>query len=95
MGPLVSIGVPGKSPGELAFYWSERKILLVGDAVIGNPPGSLGLLRESVMDDPPRLRESVQKLLDLDFDVLLLAHGDPVVGGAKQALREFAVGGSR
>jgi hypothetical protein len=25
----------------------------------------------------------------LDFDVLLLAHGEPIVGGAKDALRTF------
>src|ERR671931_2311761 len=47
VGPLVSVGVPGKSPGELTFYWPERKVLLVGDAVIGHPPGSLGLVRKS------------------------------------------------
>jgi glyoxylase-like metal-dependent hydrolase (beta-lactamase superfamily II) len=86
VGPLVSIGVPGKSPGELAFYWPERKILLIGDAVIGNPPGSLGLLRESVMDDPPRLRESVRKLLDLDLDALLVGDGQPVLQDAKARL---------
>jgi glyoxylase-like metal-dependent hydrolase (beta-lactamase superfamily II) len=86
VGPLVSVGVPGKSPGELAFYWPERKILLVGDAVIGNPPGSLGLLRESVMDDPPRLRESVRKLLDLDFNALLVGDGQLVLQGARARL---------
>ncbi|HZC03577.1 MAG TPA: MBL fold metallo-hydrolase [Gammaproteobacteria bacterium] len=86
VGPLVSVGVPGKSPGELAFYWPERKILLVGDAVIGNPPGSLGLLRESVMDDSPRLRESVRKLLDLDFNALLVGDGQPVLQGARARL---------
>ena len=86
VGPLVSVGVPGKSPGELAFYWSERKILLVGDAVIGNPPGSLGLLRESVMDDPPRLWESVRKLPDLDFDALLVGDGQPVLQNARARL---------
>jgi glyoxylase-like metal-dependent hydrolase (beta-lactamase superfamily II) len=86
VGPLVSVGVPGKSPGELAFYWPERKVLIVGDAIIGNPPGSLGLLRESVMDDPPRLRESVRKLLDLDFDALLVGDGQPVLQGAKARL---------
>jgi glyoxylase-like metal-dependent hydrolase (beta-lactamase superfamily II) len=86
VGPLVSVGVPGKSPGEPAFYWSERKILLVGDAIIGNPPGRLGLLRENVMDDPPRLRESVRKLLDLDFDALLVGDGQPLLQDAKARL---------
>ena len=56
IGPLTIVAVPGKSPGEVALHWSERKILIVGDAVIGNPPGRCGLLREKVMDDPARLQ---------------------------------------
>src|SRR6059036_3665980 len=46
-----------------------------------------------LMDEPERtkagLREAYRRLLDLDFNLLLLAHGDPVVGGAKDALRRF------
>jgi glyoxylase-like metal-dependent hydrolase (beta-lactamase superfamily II) len=42
VGPLVVVGVGGKSPGEIALHWPERKILIVGDAVIGNPPGRCG-----------------------------------------------------
>jgi hypothetical protein len=26
----------GKSPGEIALHWPERKILLVGDALVGD-----------------------------------------------------------
>ena len=36
-----------------------------------------------------RLRESLRRLLDLEFDHLLFAHGDPLIGGGKRALREF------
>ena len=68
IGPLKVIGVSGKSPGEVALLWRERKALIVGDAVVGNPPGHLSLLRERVMDDPAQLRRSVQQLLALDFD---------------------------
>ena len=31
-------------------------------------------------------------MIELEFDNLLVAHGEPVVGGAKEALREFAEG---
>ena len=88
-GPLVVVGVPGKSPGEVAFHWPARRVLIVGDAVIGNPPGRCGMLRERVMDDPARLRESVRRLLDLDFDTLLVGDGAPIVGGAKAILEEM------
>ena len=89
IGPLVVIGVPGKSLGEVAFHWPERRLLIVGDAVIGNPPGRCGLLREAVMDDPPRLRESVRNLLELDFDTLLVGDGEPILEGAKVRLKEL------
>jgi glyoxylase-like metal-dependent hydrolase (beta-lactamase superfamily II) len=63
--------------------------LIVGDAVIGNPPGRCGLLREQVMDDPARLRESVRNLLAIDFDTLLVGDGVSILSGAKERLREL------
>jgi glyoxylase-like metal-dependent hydrolase (beta-lactamase superfamily II) len=92
MGLLEVIGVSGKSPGEVAFLWPERRALIAGDAIIGNPPGHLSLLRECVIDDPPRLRRSVQQLLTLDVDTILVGDGVSVIGNAKQTLRELVDG---
>lgn len=88
-GPFIVVGVPGKSPGEIALHDPVRRLLVVGDAVIGNPPGQLSLLRERVMDDPERLRASVRCLLDLDFDALMLGDGVPLREGAHERLREL------
>ncbi len=92
IGPLRVVGVPGKSPGEIALHWPERRILLVGDSLIGNPPGKCSLLREQVLDDPARLRESVRGLLQLDFDTLLVGDGEPILQGAHRAVEELARG---
>jgi len=89
-GPLSVVAMPGKSPGEVTLHWPERRILIVGDAVIGNPPGRCGLLREQVMDDPPRLRESVRNLLAIDFETLLVGDGVSIMSGARERLRELA-----
>jgi len=89
VGPFVVVGVPGKSPGEVALHWPERKILLVGDALVGDPPGRCKLLPEKVLDDLPRLRESVRGLLALDFDILLVGDGVPITQFAKERLREL------
>jgi len=89
VGPFVVVSVPGKSPGEVALHWPERKILLVGDALVGDPPGRCKLLPEKVMDDPARLRESVRGLLALDFDTLLVGDGVPITEFAKERLREL------
>jgi glyoxylase-like metal-dependent hydrolase (beta-lactamase superfamily II) len=89
VGPLHVVAVPGKSPGEIALHWPARRLLVVGDAVIGNPPGALSLLREQVMDDPSALRASVRRLLELDFDTLLVGDGTPILRDAKARLAEL------
>ena len=68
---------------------AARHLLIVGDVVIGSPPGRCGLLPERVMDEPPRLRESVRSLLDLDFDTLLAGDGVSILEGAKDRLRDL------
>jgi glyoxylase-like metal-dependent hydrolase (beta-lactamase superfamily II) len=92
VGPFTVIAVPGKSPGEVAFHWPERRMLIVGDAIIGHPAGACGLLPDKVMDDPAHLRESVEALLALDFDVLLVGDGAPILTGAKDRVRELCAG---
>ncbi len=48
-------------------------------------------------DDPAAVRaglyRSLRGLLDLDFDSLLFAHGEPLIGGGKTAMREFIAAG--
>jgi len=89
VGPFVVVGAPGKSPGEVVLHWPERKILLVGDAAVGDPPGRCKLLPDKVVDDPARLRESVRRLLALDFDILLVGDGVPILQSAKARLKEL------
>jgi glyoxylase-like metal-dependent hydrolase (beta-lactamase superfamily II) len=89
VGPLAIIEVPGKSPGEIALHWPERRLLIVGDAVIGNPPGRCSLLPEKVMDDRARLGASLRRLLDLDFDTLLVGDGASILSGARDRLHDL------
>jgi glyoxylase-like metal-dependent hydrolase (beta-lactamase superfamily II) len=89
VGPFVVVGVPGKSPGEVALHWLERRILIAGDSVIGNPPGHCALLPDKVVDDPARLRESVRGLVALDFDTLLVGDGVPILQNARERLQEL------
>ncbi len=62
---------------------------IVGDIVIGKPPGPLWLLRERVMDDPAQLRASVRRLLELDFEAVLVGDGVSIREGAREHLREL------
>jgi hypothetical protein len=71
--------------------------LSVADGVVrwedGGPIGFVPdlLLGEDAETVKEGLREAYRRLADeLDFELLLMAHGDPVLGGAKDTLRAFA-----
>lgn len=89
IGPLRVVGVPGKSPGEVALFWEERQLLIVGDAVIGNPPGRCSLLPEKLMDDPIQLKQSLAELLALDFEILVVGDGVSILSHGKDRLEEL------
>jgi metallo-beta-lactamase superfamily protein len=92
-GDIQMIHVPGKSPGEVAFHLPRARALIVGDVVVGDPPGELSTYPEKVIDDMEELHRSAAKLLEYDFDALLLCDGEPIVTGGKQKLREFVASG--
>jgi len=81
---LKVVHVPGKSPGEIALFWPERRLLLAGDALIA-PYGKVKTVPEEKMDDPSLLKRSLARLKALDFDALLVGDGDPILSGAKAA----------
>jgi glyoxylase-like metal-dependent hydrolase (beta-lactamase superfamily II) len=88
-GAIAVVPVPGKSPGEIAFHLPRSGALIVGDLVIGVPPGELSTYPDEVIDDKAELRRSAARLLDYDLDALLLCDGQPLPSGGKDKLREF------
>jgi hypothetical protein len=69
--------------------------LLFADGVVHY--GELGFVPdEHLGDDPDTMKRQIRArcaaLLDEDFEHLLFAHGDPLLGDGKAALREFAAG---
>ncbi len=81
-------------PDETALYLPAHAALACADGVV-EWPGSEGLtfVPDSLMDDPEETKRGLvrayRRLLELDFDRLLLAHGDPVTENGKQALQGF------
>jgi hypothetical protein len=60
--------------------------------------GELGFVPDGLLgDDPDQVKEGLKQafagLLTRDFDHLLFAHGEPLIGGGKSALRDFVAGG--
>jgi len=76
---------PGHSPGSISLYWPEKKALFPGDVVfpmgVGRTdfPGGDGML----------LRDSIERLAQLDVEWLLSGHGE-VIKGKKNIQRNFA-----
>jgi glyoxylase-like metal-dependent hydrolase (beta-lactamase superfamily II) len=89
VGPFTIVAMAGKSPGEVVLHWRDRRLLIVGDAVIGNPPGKLTLLREKVMDDPPRLRASLRTLPFENVEIVLTGDGEPILREGGSRLHEL------
>jgi hypothetical protein len=93
-GGVVAYEVDAICPDETALHIPAHRALACADGVV-RWAGQDGLtfVPDELMDDPEQtkagLRDSYRRLLDLDFDLLLLAHGDPVTAGAKAALRAF------
>lgn len=72
-------------------------VLSIGDAVI-NEDGELGFVPDSLIgDDPPAVKRGLKaaflRICEQEmFDHLLFAHGNPIIGGGKDALMTFCRG---
>lgn len=70
---------------------------MIADGII-HRDGEMRFVSDGLLGDDPDavkagLRRAYSRLLDREFDNLLFAHGDPLVGGGKEALRQFADSG--
>ena len=78
-------------PDDMALELRSSGALALADGLI-NEDG-VGFVPDHLMDDPPGTKRglvaALEELLDVDFDTLLFAHGDPIVGNGKQVLRDF------
>ena len=96
-GGIVAHRVGAICPDETAFHIPAHRALAVADgAVRWEEGGPLAFVPDHLMDEPEQtrqgLREAYLRLSELDFDHLLLAHGEPFVGDGREALRAFASG---
>jgi glyoxylase-like metal-dependent hydrolase (beta-lactamase superfamily II) len=78
-----------KTPGECAFYWKERSVLIVGDALLGKPPGSLSLLPDEKFKDPVVARQGLLVLRGLEFDHLMVGDGQSILENARPLVEKF------
>ncbi|MBA5867167.1 MAG: hypothetical protein GDA67_10795 [Nitrospira sp. CR1.3] len=78
-----------KSPGESALFVQQgRGAMIVGDALIGKPSGSLSLLSPEKYADPAKAKEGLRRLLKYNFDAILVGDGTSILTGAKQIVEK-------
>lgn len=88
-GDLEAINLPdSKTPGECAFHWPAKKILILGDAIIGTDKG-LAMLPDEKFKDPALARSGLRVLQGLEYDILLLGDGKCVTSNASQVVEKF------
>jgi glyoxylase-like metal-dependent hydrolase (beta-lactamase superfamily II) len=75
---------PGHSPGSLSIYWPERKALLTGDLIFY---GGIGRT-DFIEGNPKLLMENIERLSELDTEILLPGHGD-ILKGREMILQNF------
>lgn len=83
-------------PDESALHAPEARALALADGAI-RYTDELHFVPDNLMDEPEQtkaaLRAAYARLAEeLDFEHLLLAHGSPIVGAGREALRRFAAG---
>jgi Metallo-beta-lactamase superfamily len=76
-----------KSAGESALYLQQNNgILILGDALIGKPPGALSMLPAEKYPDPEKAREGLGRLLKYNFETVLVGDGSAIMTHAKAAM---------
>jgi len=83
-GGVEAIGLEGFGPGESALWW--QGVLVLGDALINVPPYGFAPLPDKYCEDPAIGGASLRKLLPLPVEILIFAHGLPIVSQARERL---------
>ena len=92
-GAIVAHEVGAICPDEAALHIPSLSALGVADGVITYD--GMSFVPDELMDEPEQTKRGLKAAYarlaeELEFENLLPAHGEPVVGGAREELRRFA-----
>jgi hypothetical protein len=81
-----------RGAGETMVWLPEHRALIPGDRLLGGDCGGVRLCPESWLRYLPskmsqaQLRKALQPLLELQVDMVLVSHGEPVLSGGGEAV---------
>jgi glyoxylase-like metal-dependent hydrolase (beta-lactamase superfamily II) len=81
--PTEVIEVPGHTPGSIAIYLPDERVLVTGDNVASL--GGKAILGPFNVDRQAAIA-SFRRLAAMDFDIACFGHGDPIVRDASRVL---------
>ena len=90
VGPVRVLHTPGHTPGHLAFWWPEHRVLFAGDAIVTYPVFEAGWPAFNL--NPTQQRNSLRRMADLGAEVLAVGHGESITAGATQRVLSLAGG---
>lgn len=87
-GGIQVIHTPGHTPGSACYLMKERGVMFTGDTAFSNGK----TVSRSIPFpgyDREAYRKSLERLGEMDFDVMCGGHGSPLVGNAAEKLRQL------
>jgi glyoxylase-like metal-dependent hydrolase (beta-lactamase superfamily II) len=89
LGGLQVIHTPGHTPGSICLYGPRDRVLFVGD-VLQRRFGRVSHASALYSDDHRAAKRALQRLADLDVDVIVFGHYAPLTVDAARTLSELA-----
>ena len=91
IGPLKVHHTPGHTPGHLAFYWPEHKVLFTGDAFVTWPLITPGW--RCTMLNITQSWETLERMATFDVEVICPGHGNSITENGAEVLKTLAAKG--
>ena len=90
IGDFEVLHTPGHTPGSICLYNQDRGIIFTGDAVQCGFLGGITTPYRMFSWDIKKVKESIKKISELEFNVMLPGHGKPVTSEASKKVKEFS-----
>ena len=83
------VHLPGHTAGSIALHLPSKRVIIVGDALQYKFSRKLSPPSHRVTQNSEEALRSLEKLLDLDFDVICFSHFPPMRKNARAALQKM------
>lgn len=91
-GGLQVIHVPGHTPGSIALYQADQKIMFFGDVIRNNKEkGPVIGVPEKFNANTEQVHLDAKKLLRYPIEYALFGHGAPIIKNANQILKQSLI----